>query len=438
MEATPTSAHVSAQQLRTPFRTGVRRALGVVLSFASLNMLGRLLQMAAAFIVVRSMAKTDYAWYSLANNLVGALTMFTITGISTGLMPLAGEAAHDPVKLGSILTSAGRFRAALLFFGAIVGLPVFVNLLLHSQCSLLQTSLLVLAALVSVMVNIAGQIIATPLNLARRYNIPQWESIMNSTLRLVLVAAFVFAGLADAVTVMIITVLSPLPTMFGWMLPKSRAHVAYGQEAVPATTQRLRKHFIVGLPTSLTYLFEAQIASFIIGYIGSLDKVADLGAISRVALILQVPIAVVTGVLLPRMSAEQDGRRLFRMWVQSSGLALVFGAFILLCGWLSKTYLLMLLGPEYAGLEGELVNFLAFQVFAFFVTVVQTPIQSKGWVRHSWVRPVFVFGSQALAASLLDLSTVHGAIGLMWAGSIGNMLLNGFLLFNGWRGRASL
>lgn len=438
MEASPETFDVPAHTPRTRTFASVRRLLGLVASYASLNILGRVVQMLTAFLVVRSLAKTEYAWYSLANNLVGALGMFTVTGIGTGLMPLAGEVAHDRLKLGSVLASAGRFRVSLLAFGALTGLPVFVHLLLHSDCSPLNTAVLVAAALISVMSSIASQMFATPLSLARRYNIPQWENIMNSTLRLLCVAALIFAGFADAVTVMIVTVLAPLPTLFGWLLPKARAHAAFEQHSDPAATQRLKKHFIVGLPTSLTYLFEAQIAGFIIGFAGGIDKVADLGAISRVALILQVPIAVASGVLLPRMSAENDLKRLWKMWVSSSTIALVSGALILLGGWLLRHQLLLLIGPAYAGLEHELVFYLAFQVFAFFITVVSTPVQSKGWVRHSWMRPLVVFGCQALSACFLDFSTVHGAIGLMWAGSIGNMLLNAFLIFNGWRGRAGL
>lgn len=438
MEATPQTIDAPRHGFRLPALQSVRRVCGLVLSYASLNVVGRVVQMIAAFLVVRSLAKTEYAWYSLANNLVGALGMFTVTGIGTGLMPVAGEVAHDRGRLGSVLASAARFRVSLLFFGALTGLPVFVHLLLHSDCPPLKTTALVSAAVISVMAGIASQMFATPLSLARRYNIPQWETIMNSTLRLLLVAALIFAGMADAVTVMIVTVLAPLPTLFGWLLPKARVHAAFEQQADPAVTVRLKKHFLVGLPTSLTYLFEAQIAAFIVGFAGSIDKVADLGAISRIALILQVPVAVASGVLLPRMSAEKDLGRLWRMWISSSAVAAVSGVAILLGGWLLRKQLLLLLGPAYAGLEHELVFYLTFQVFAFFITVVSTPVQSKGWVRHSWARPLLVFGSQALSACFLDLSTVNGAIGLMWAGSIGNMLLNVFLLFNGWRGRAGL
>lgn len=424
--------------LRLPAFHRLRRAFSMVVSYASLNLLGRVIQMIGAFLIVRSLAKTEYAWYSLANNLVSALGMFTVTGIGTGLMPLAGEVARDRVKLGSVLASAARFRSALLSWGSLAGIPVFAYLLLHSDCSVLRTSLLVSAALISVIVSIAAQMFSTPLSLARHYSIPQWENIMNSTLRLALIALLVATAMADAVTVMIVTVLAPLPTVFGWLLPKARAHAAFEQQPDPAATLRLKKHFLVGLPTSITYLFEAQIAAMIVGFVGNISKVADLGAISRVALILQVPLSIASGVLLPRMSAEQDERRLWKMWVGSSTAAFLGGIVILLAGWLMREPLLMLLGPEYAGLQQELVFYLAFQVFAFVVTVAATPIQSKGWVRQSWSRPLLVFGTQAIAACFLDLSTVNGAIALMWAGAIGNLLLNIFLLFNGWRGRASL
>lgn len=409
-----------------------------IASYASLNILGRVVQMVAAFMVVRILGKTDYAWYSLANNLVGALGMFTATGIGTGLMPIAGEVAHDRLKLGSVMASAARFRTTLLLVGSLTGIPVFVHMLLHSDCSVFKTSLLVAAAVISVVVSIASQMLTTPLSLAHRYSVPQWGNIISSLLRLLLIVVLVGAGMADSITVMIVTVLAPLPVVFGWMLPRSRPYAAFEQPADPVATKKLKKHFIVGLPSSLTYLFEAQIAIFIVGFMGNIDKVADLGAIGRVALILQVPLAIASGMLMPRMSAEQDLGRLKKIWIGSSLLAVLSGAAVLFGGWLTRHYLLMLLGPTYAGLEQELVFYLAFQVFSFVVTVVSMPVQSKGWVRHSWIRPILVFGSQAIAACFLDLSTVNGAIGLMCAGSVGNTLLNVFLLYNGWRGRAGL
>lgn len=438
MEADPKLLQAPRQGFRLPPLARVRRIAAVVGSFASLNLLVRVLQMVAAFMIVRTMAKTEYAWYSLANNLVGALTMFTVTGISTGLMPMAGEAARDRLRLGTVMASTARFRVYLLAFGALAGIPVFAYTLLDSACSPLKTAALAAAAVISVMTAITTQMMATPLSVAGRYSVPQWELIMNATLRLALVAGLVAASMADSVSVMLVTVLSPLPTIFWYLLPRARGHVAFDQPADPAVAARLKKHFYVGLPTSLTYLFEAQIAAFIVGWVGNIDKVADLGAISRVALILQVPLSIASGVLMPRMSAEQNPRRLWKMWVGCSLVSLAMGVVIVAGGWLGRSPLLFLLGPEYSSLGNELVLYLAFQAFSFFVTVSGMPIQSKGWVRHSWARPVAVFGAQALAACFLDLSTVNGAIGLMWAGAVGNMLMNVFLLFNGWRGRAGI
>lgn len=407
-------------------------------SYASLNILGRVVQMLAAFLVVRSLAKTDYAWYSLAQNLIGALGMFTVTGISTGLMPIAGEAAGDRERLGVVLASAARFRALLLAFGALTVLPVFAHLLHHSQCPPWQTALLTIAALVATLTSIASQMMATPLSLARRYNEPQIEVLMQSLLRLVVIVVLVQLSMADASTVMLATVLAPLPTLMLWLAPRAREQADYSQKADPAIAARLRKHFFIGLPTNLTYLFEAQIAAFIVAWFGHMDQVADLGAIGRVALILQVPISIVSGILVPRMSEEKHMRRLWKMWISSSLLGAAVGVVALAGGWFFRSELLWLIGPAYHGLEFELVLFLGFQVFAFITTIVSTPIQSRGWVRHSWIRPVMVFGSQAVAACFLDLTSVSGAIGLMWAGSLGNAALNSFLLINGWRGRATL
>lgn len=416
----------------------IKRWFWKIASYASLNAMSRVIQMVAAFLVVRSLAKTEYAWYSLAQNLVAALGAFTVTGISTGLLPMAGEVAADRRRLGVVLASAARFRGLLLGLGAVTVLPVFAHLLLHSGCPVFATTLLVAAALVATVSSIASQMLNTPLSLAQRYNVPQIDSILQSLLRLLLIGLLIYASCANAATLLLAAVVAPLPSLWLWLMPRAKLHADFTQRAQAGVTARLKKHFFVGLPTSLTYLFEAQIAAFIIAFLGQLDQVAELGAISRVALILQVPIGIAAGMLTPRMSAEESLARLWKMWIGTCLLAVLIGAVVMVCGWFFRSTLLQLLGGDYAGLESELMFYLAFQVFAFVGTIVGTPIQSKGWVRHSWIRPVLVFGSQAAAACFLDLSTVTGAIALMWAGSIGNNALNAFLLFNGWRGRAAL
>ena len=144
-------------------------------SACPLNILGRVVQMLAAFLVVRSLAKTDYAWYSLAQNLIGALGMFTVTGISTGLMPIAGEAAGDRERLGVVLFRRAVSALLLAFERTHRAAGLRASAASQPVPAMANCPFLPSRTPFATLTSIAPQMMATLLSLARRYNEPQIE-----------------------------------------------------------------------------------------------------------------------------------------------------------------------------------------------------------------------------------------------------------------------
>jgi O-antigen/teichoic acid export membrane protein len=404
-------------------------------SFTSLSGLSQLLQLAGALIVVRTLSKEDYGFYSLANNLLGALAMFTTTGLSTGLMAVAGPVANSPARLAAVLSSAARLRLQLLSIGSLVGVPVYFWLLLHNGCSLWTTLVLLSVAVVTILFYIRSHVLGAALNLRRFYSVVQKEKVANSAIRMLLLAVVLSFGLQGSVSYMLVGFLATVVSLRVYLVRASRGLVESGVPADADASASLHKHMVVGMPSSLTYLFEGQIAALLLAAFGNVDKVADLGAIARFGLIFIVPLAMLRDVLIPRMATQENLAQLRKMWIGSSLLTAAACLSILTFFFFLAGPLLNLLGPGYSHLKSEMLLYVGFQVFVFFTMVAGSPIISRGWVRHSWIRPVFFLAAQAVAIPFLDLSTVTGAILLMWAGALGNVALDTFLLYRGWRGK---
>jgi O-antigen/teichoic acid export membrane protein len=407
-------------------------------SFASLSGLSQLLQLLGALIVIRTLSKEDYGYYSLANNLLGALAMFTTTGLSTGMMAVAGPVTKNAIRLGAVLSSAARLRLHLLMIGSLVGVPVYFWLLLRNGCTLAVTFALITIAVVTIIIYIRSYVLGAALNLLRIYSTVQKEKVANSAIRILLLAAIFSVGLQGAVSYMITGLLAAAISLRVYLVRASRGVVDSDQPPDPEVGAALNKHVVVGMPSSLTYLFEGQIAALLLAAFGNVDKVADLGAIARFGLIFIVPLALLKDVLIPRMATEENLSSLKKIWVYSSSITAlaclgIMAFFLVLSG-----PLLSLLGPSYSHLGGDMPLYVGFQVFVFFTMVVGSPIISRGWVRHSWVRPAFFLAAQAAAVPFLDLSTVRGAILLSWAGALGNVILDAFLLYRGWRGKGHI
>jgi O-antigen/teichoic acid export membrane protein len=404
-------------------------------SFASLSGLAQVLQLIGALIVIRTLSKEDYGFYSMATSLLGALAMFTTTGLATGLMAVAGPVADNAYRLGSVLSSAARLRRRLLIAGSLVGVPVYFWLLLRNGCTLWASTLLIAAAVVSILFYIRSYVLRAALNLRRFYPVVQKEKVANSAIRILLLAAILSVGLEGAVSYMVAGLLATAVSLQVYLVRASRGLVEAEAPPDPQATASLSRHMVVGLPSSLTYLFEGQIAALLLAVFGNIDKVADLGAIAKFGLIFVVPVSMLKDVLIPRMATQKNLLQLRRIWIGSSLLTAAACLSILVFFFVLAGPLLSLLGPGYSHLRGEMLLYIGFHVFVFFTMVAGSPIISRGWVRHSWVRPAFFLSAQATAIPFLDLSTVSGAILLMWAGAIGNVILDVCLLYRGWRGQ---
>jgi O-antigen/teichoic acid export membrane protein len=263
----------------------------------------------------------------------------------------------------------------------------------------------------------------------------QKEKVANSAMRILLLAALLSVGIEGAVSYMAVGFVATALSLRIYLVRASRGLVKTGVPPDAEAAASLHKHMVVGMPSSLTYLLEGQIAAMLLAVFGNVDKVADLGAIAKFSLIFIVPLAMLKDVLIPRMATQENLEKLRKIWIGTSLLTAAACLAILAFFFVLAGPLLSLLGPGYSHLKGEMLLFVGFQVFVFFTMVAGSPIVSRGWVRHSWIRPVFFLAAQAAAIPFLDLSTVTGAILLMWAGALGNVALDAFLLYRGWRGK---
>lgn len=388
--------------------------------------------------MVRTLSKEDYGYYSLANNLLGALALFTTTGMAAGVMAVAGPVANDTYRLGSVLSSAARLRLQLLAVGSLFGVPVYFWLLLRNGCTPMAASFLLSVAVVTVLFYIRSFVLGAALNLRRFYSVVQKEKVANSTIRILLLAAVLSLGFQNSVSYMLIGLLATAVSLQVYLVRASQGLVESRVPADADATAALHKHMVVGMPSSLTYLFEGQIAALLLAAFGNVDKVADLGAIARFGLIFVVPLAMLKDLLIPRMATQENLEQLRKIWISSSLLTAAACLSIIVFFFLLAGPLLSLLGPGYSHLKSEMLLYVGFQVFVFFTMVVGSPIISRGWVRHSWIRPAVFLAAQAAAIPFLDLSTVTGAILLMWAGALGNMALDVFLLYRGWGGKGRI
>jgi O-antigen/teichoic acid export membrane protein len=407
--------------------------------FSGLEITARVLQMIAALLVVRNMEKDQYAWYSLANGFQGMLGFITMIGAGAAIYAIGGSLVGNPSAMGSLINAVKRWRGFMLAVSIPVVLPLFAFLLYRNDCPPLLIGLLFLLAVVILFLEIQRHLLAAPLELAMEFNLLQKVEVLCGVVRVVALLVLVLLAWMNPFSVFLVAALlvSWLPVV---ILPRFTARHADpdAPPASPETVRRIRGLSFAALPGSVSYMVEAQFAGIFIALSGHTEGVADLGAITRIGLLVAVPAAIIERIITPKLARLSVDGDLARAWRRALLFGAAVGIGLILGVAVFRQWILLLLGPAYAGLEYELVLFAVFQGLSFFTRANASIIEARGWLKRSWLRPLIVIGAMVLAAFFLPITTVSGAIGLMITGCLGNLVVDLILLTLGFRGRSNV
>jgi O-antigen/teichoic acid export membrane protein len=386
--------------------------LRMLTAFVSLEIAAQGCAALASFLVVRNLDKAHYAWYSLAFNLQTTLGMFTLLGIGTGMISMSGQWIGDREKMGALAASAFRYRSFLLTIVGPVVLPIFGYLLLKNGCPVWHTLALVALAVCLLFVELNRQIFSAPVRIAGRYNYLQRAMLVENGCRVATLGLLVLLGWLSAATTMLVSVLVA-GSVVRFLIRKGAQEFIAPHSAPDREIQRkLTKLNLNVMPSTITFVFQSQIGLAMISIFGKTASVADLGALTRIALLLMVPQAIVSKIIEPKLAKAKEGLDLWRKF----GLSLVFVAmmacsvFVLMV--LFRHQFLWLLGKNYWYLEKELVFYAGIACTATLTSMPMLLLYARGWADYMWISPIVEVLCQVGAMPFLNLSTPMGALSL--------------------------
>jgi hypothetical protein len=381
-------------------------------AFASLEVVAQACAVVASFLVVRNLDKNHYAWYSVAFNLQSTLSNFTLLGIGTGMTSMAGQWIADREKMGALAASAFRYRSLLLVIVGPLVLPVFGYLLLKNGCPIWHTLVLVVLAVCLLFVELNRQIFSSPVAIAGRYNYLQQAALLEAISRVAILGLLILLGCLSAWTTLLVSVLvSGSVVRF---LLKRRAQEFIAPHGTPdrEIRRRLTKLNFNLLPSTITFVFQAQIGIAMISIFGHTASVADLGALTRIALVLSVPQAIAWKIIQPKLARAKEGADLWRKFGVSvlCVAAMAVGCFTLMV--LLRHQFLWLLGKDYLYLEKELVFYSGVACVGSVTGLSWMLLSARGWVDYMWISAVAQISCQLAAIPLLNLSAPMGVLKL--------------------------
>lgn len=364
---------------------------------------------ASGILIIRLLPVQEYAFYTLANTMLGTLTVLADGGITTGVMARGGKVWQDKEKMGVVLATGLDLTKKFAIGSLLLSVPILFYLLKHNGASLLTSFLIALALIPAFYAALSDSLLEIVPKLHQNILALQKNQVGVGIGRLLLTALtmfvfpWAFIGLLAA----------GIPRIFGNIKLRKIGYQFADKDQKP--DKEIRKE-ILGLvkrimPTSIYYCVSGQITIWLISIFGNTTSLAQIGALARLSVILSIFSAIILILIVPRFAKlVSDKKKLLQRYIQIMITLLALLSCIVLVVYFFPKPILWILGKDYKDLNYELLLSIIGSCIGLLSGIVFSLYSSRGWA----LSPIVLITINLLAiitfASLLDLSTLKGVL----------------------------
>lgn len=364
---------------------------------------------ACGILIIRLLPVQEYAFYTLANTMLGTMTVLADGGISTGVMAQGGKVWQDKEKLGAVLATGIDLRKKFGFVSLVVSLPILGYLLMHNGASLVTTLLIALALIPAFYAALSDSLLEIVPKLHQTILPLQKNQVSVGLGRLLLtgLTMFVFPWAFIAILA------AGLPRMWGNVQLSKIGYRFADEKQQPDKEIRAEILTLVKriMPTSIYYCVSGQITIWLISVFGNTNSIAQLGALGRLNMLLSLFSVIITTLIIPRFAKlASDKYLLSQRFIQIMGILVVMLSAVVVIVYLFPTPILWLLGDAYKGLPFELFLSVLGSCLGLMTGIVFSLYNCRGWAFNPIIGiPLGAFGI-ILGALFFKLTTLLGAL----------------------------
>jgi O-antigen/teichoic acid export membrane protein len=397
--------------------------------FTGLQTLVQAVMALSGFLIVRTLNKPEYAAYTIAASLQTLLNALTDCGIGWGLNAVGGPIHNDPARLRGLIAIALRLRGYLTIVAVPMTVAPAIYLLRKNGVSWTNTAALTAIVIATIFGTFLATIYGTSLRLRALYTTVQKFDLLGASLRFLLLLA-IASFFLNAVTAVLVTAITTI--VQGVLLRRSADRIL---AAEPREEEADRKS-LVGLMkkqavATLFFAYQGQITIWIISIFGSTEKVADVGALTRLAVLFAIISSVVTGLAGPTLARCSSLRNLVQLFAFELGAYIIFASILLALSVIFPEGLLWILGGKYMSLTHEVPLLVASAIIGGMATVVSTLALSRGWIWQTWMIPISTVIVQLLSANFFRLDTVAGVLWFGIFSSLPTLAMTSYMVIRG-------
>jgi O-antigen/teichoic acid export membrane protein len=400
----------------------VREWSSLITITASTQVIVQVLGFICGIIIIRLLSTEEYAFYTLANTMLGTMVMLADSGITNGLMAEGGKVWQNKKRLGVILITGMCLRKKFGIYSLIVTTPILAYLLLNHGAGWYTSCLIMIAVIPAFYASLSDSFLEIAPKLHQDIKPLQKNHIVVSVTRLVLSALSIYLLPFTFIALLA----NGISRMYGnYKLIKISSMYASDTEAPDlAIEKRVMKSVKRTLPNVIYYCISGQIIIWLVSFLGTTSSISQIGALGRVNVIFTFFTVLFTTLVIPRFSRMKNEKYiLLRPFILSQLSVVLINVFLLVVVWAFSEQLLWVLGNNYRGLNYELLLFSISSGLGFMIGVCSQLTVSRGW----YMSPIFMIGvnicSTVISIKLFDISSLIGVLYLSIMTSITAYLL---------------
>lgn len=403
---------MSAQQLYLNGKSArLKEWLRVISLAGSAQLLVQATSFTCGILILRLLSTQEYALYTIANAVLGTMAVLNDGGVTTGAMSQGAKVWPDKDRMGSVLNTALLLRRKFAVASLIVVVPILFYMLRSHDASLVLSCLISLSLIPAFFAAMSGSLLEIVPKLSQDIASLQTLQVQNNLGRLALLCICLFAMPWAFVAVLA----SGVPQI--WMNMKLRffasRHVDFNANADKQIQASILNIVYRVMPASIYYCLSGQITIWLSSVYGSTSTIAQLGALGRIAMLFNLFMVLFGALIMPRFAKLPSEKHiLFRRFLQV--MLLLFALCVLIMGgaWMFSAQILWVLGPQYAGLNGEVVLSVLASCVGMIAGSAFTLYSNRGWTINPALLIILSLCTIGLGIVLIDISTIRGMINL--------------------------
>lgn len=358
-------------------------------------------------LVIRLLPVQEYAWYTIANTMLGTISLLADGGISTGVMSQGGKIWQDKEKLGSVLATGLFLRRKFALWSLLVSTPILIYLLVHNGASGITTLLITVSLIPAFFAALSDSLLEIVPKLHQDIISLQKNQLIVSTGRLILsgflLIIFPFTFIA--------IIAAGIPRAYGNINLRriTGAFADKNQKPELEIQKNILKTVKKIMPGSIYYCISGQVTIWLISIFGSTAAIAQVGALSRLGMVFNLLSVIFATLFVPRFARLPNNRRLLlNRYLRTQFALLALSALLILFVALYPSQILWILGQKYKSLRPVLVIAMSSSIGGFILGSLFSISTSRGWIIHPALPIIVGILSQIIIIPFINFTTVKG------------------------------